>query len=189
MSKDQFRGRGNTLSLAIQHRDEVAADINNEAVLKRTIEELEVRMKAKAFKRMRPPIPFLQNIHHATPEYAKELRCCLGITQSHMARLLQIGDYVLSRYERHEDELGAHGLALLEALGAQYAVDGRRPEIPETAFSGGGAHSRRRPKTQRVSAGEALKDPGFAVKELGIGFAAGLVAVIVSLLLFLAVTS
>lgn len=162
---------------------------NSEVLLDRIVTELQARMAKKMFRKTLAPLPFLQLTHRASPEYARELRCCLGISQTHMARLIEIGGDVLSRYERNVDGLGPHGVKMLEALGAKYAQTGERPEIPDQRFSGGGSSTRlglsgpKEPK-RLVPVSEALRDPGFAAKELGIGFAGGIVAVAVGFVLF-----
>lgn len=159
---------------------------NSEVLLDRIVNELQARMGKKLFKNTLAPIPFLQLTHRASPEYARELRCCLGLSQGNMARLIEVGADVLSRYERQVDGLGPHGVAKLEALGAHYAQTGSRPEIPVDRFSGGGTRSYNQKQPRRlVPLGEAVRDPGFGARELGIGFVGGLVGVAVGFLLFM----
>ena len=158
------------------------ANLDNEALLEGVVAELQRRMASHSFKRPLAPIPFLNDKHYATPEYEKELRCCLGITQTNMAKLLEIGSDVLSRYERHKDGLAAAARARLEALGSQFAHDGVRPEIPEEFFSGGGTRSKPQAPVRTVDlatsipTGSVLR-PRFAVREFIWGILAALAAV------------
>ena len=175
-------------ALSIQTASErVSANANNEALLEEIVREIQYRMSQQGFKGDKRPLPFLRCSHDASPEYLRELRCCLGLTQAKMSRLLKVGSDVISRYEAFKDTLGRPAQKRLVAIGMKYAADGIRPDVPEELYSGGlsdteeprlkGSQFKRSSARERVKTLEALKDPKFAIKEVGIGFLAGMAGV------------
>ena len=144
--------------------------------------ELEKRIGTRAFKRDREPLPFTASpgAHGITGEYVRELRCSLGISQKKMAWLLKMSPDILARVERDDSYvLDPRPAEEVEKIGRKFARDGCLPVIkePRRAYTGGGepagGYKRTPPGRTKVSVKDALKEPGFATKEFGIGMVIG----------------
>jgi len=139
--------------------------------------ELEKRIGTRAFKMDLEPQPFTARIspEGITGDYIRELRCCLGITKKKMAWLLKISPDILARVERGQYILDPRPALECCKIGEKFAIDGTVPQIkePPRKFSGGGEPVGGRKRRRTVSVKDALKEPGFAAREFGIGMAIG----------------